>query len=87
MPATKVTAYGRASATSPATPNQKRCRRVPIPPSPTGRVPPDLAPAYAGFSPYDKRRPPEAKRPRFDPPRSPHPCPFFKRLRPCPHGY
>jgi hypothetical protein len=54
MPATKVTTYGSASATSPATPNQKRWRRVPSPPSPRGRVPRDPAPAYAGFSRYDK---------------------------------
>lgn len=87
IPATKVTTYGRASATSPATPNQKRCRRVPSPPSPKGRVPPDPAPAYAGFSRCDKCRPPAAKRPPFDP-RSPRPfVDFFDGLFPRPHGY
>jgi len=47
--AVNSTAYGSASASSPAMPNQYSCRRVPRLPSPNARFAPE-APAYAGVS-------------------------------------
>ncbi len=52
MAAPAMLMYGIASAISPSTPNQKRCRRVPSPPTPKGLViPPLCPPANAGTKP------------------------------------